>query len=213
MLVLLGAVMRTAFAAAIASGLIVSLVLGAQSIQLAQANGIFNHELNGSPIITIKSPLNKWFSSNTVVVSFSLTRPSYNWTSSSGTSNSVAYVDVIVDGAVHSGVDVYSELLVPFSYSLNLTDLQNGGHSLQLVAHCNGVEISEMHFAYPVGEHSTSYEALSDVVSFTVYAPEATPSSELTPEPFPASLVMASSVTIAVVVVGLGLLLYSIKRK
>jgi hypothetical protein len=208
---------RTAFATTIIAGLIVSLVFGVQFIQLVAANGIVIYEFwNGPPIITVKSPLNKQLVSfNTVAITFTLTRPSYNWTSSSGTSNNVVYVDVIVDGAVYSRVDVNSKLRVPFSYSLNLPDLQNGGHSLQLVAHCNGVELSEMHFIYPVGEHSTSYDASSDVVSFTVYAPITTPSPELTPEPesFPTSLVMASSLTVAAVCAGLGLLVYLVKRK
>ena len=208
---------KTAFTATIVFGLIVLLVFGVQFIQLVEANGMIIYELcNGPPIIALESPLNRQlFSFNAVVVSFTLTRPSYNWISSNGTSNSVISVDVIVDRAVHSKVDVDSELLVPFTYSLNLTDLQNGAHSLQLDANCKGVKISEMHFIYPVGESATSYNALSDVVSFTVYAPEATPSPEPTiePESSPTSLVMASAIPLAVVLVALGLLVYGIKRK
>ena len=207
---------KTAFAITIVSGLIVLLVLGVQFIQLVEANGIRVLELcNGPPIITVESPLNKeLFTFNAVVISFTLTRPSYNWTSSSGISNSVVSVDVIVDGIFYRSVYVDSELLVPFSYSLNLTDLQNGAHSLQLDANCTGVA-SYSGIGFYVEDSVTSYNALSDVVSFTVYAPEATPSPEPTPEPesFPTSLVMASSFTVAVVLVGIGLLLYGIKRK
>ena len=43
--------------------------------------------------------------------------------------------------------------------------------------------------------------------------PTPTPEPTIEPESFPASLVAASSVTVAVVLVGLGLLLYRIKRK
>ena len=208
---------KTAFAATIVSGLIVSLVFGVQFIHLVEANGIIVHELcNGPPIIAVESPLNnKLFSSNTVVVAFTLTRPSYNWTSSNGTSNSVVYVNIILDGAVYSKVDVNSTLLVPFTYSLNLTDLQNGAHSLQLAANCTGVTLMEISFLSPAYESVTSYNALSDVVSFTVYAPEATPSPEpaIETESFPTSLVIASSVTVVVIVIGMGLLVYLIKRK
>ena len=207
---------KTAFATIIVYGLIVSLVFGVQLIQLVGANGIIVHELNnGSPEIAVESPLNdKLFSSNTVVVSFTLTRPSYNWTSSKGTSNIVVYVNVTVDEAVYSRVDVYSDLRVPYSNSLNLADLQNGSHSLQLDAYCKGSTTYQIMNGFPAEESVILYETLSDVVSFTVYAPEATPSPEPTIEPgsFPTSLV-TSSVTVAVVCIGLGLLVYLFKRK
>lgn len=158
---------RTAFVVAIVSGLIVSLVFGAQVIQLVEANGYIIDELYvGPPIITIESPLsNEVVSFDTGVVSFTLTRPGYNWTSINGTSNIVVYVDIIVDGAVYSSVDVNSKLSVPFTYSLDLTDLQNGVHRVQLDAYCKGVSTTTM---YPAmyWETVTSYNALSDVVSF-----------------------------------------------
>ena len=214
MIVLLGAVMKkTALASTMVSGLIVSLVFGVQFIQLVEANGIpitvVLELCNEPPIITVESPLNnKLFSSNTVVVSFTLTRPSYNWTSSKGTSSIVVYANITVDGTVYSRVNVYSDLRVPFSYSLNLTDLQNGAHSLQLVADCLGVYTSQFS-RVPAEEARISYETLSDVVSFTVDTPEPT----IEPESFPASLVTASAIPITVVLVGLGLLFYRIKRK
>jgi hypothetical protein len=158
---------RTALSTAIVSGLIVSLVLGVQFIQLAGANGyIINKTYNGSPVITIESPSNnELVASNTVVVSFTLTRASSNWVSELRTSCAVSGVKIIVDGEVYRSVDVNSELPVPFSFSLNLTDLQNGAHSLQLNAYCRGVS---MLLVYPgiQNEQYTHYEALSDAVSF-----------------------------------------------
>ncbi len=215
---------RTAYAAAIVSGLIVSLVFGAQFVQLVEANGLFIHELNGSPIITIKSPLNnKLVSSNTVVVSFTLTRPSSNWFIGETYICAVLGVRIIVDGAVYSSVAVNSELPVPFSYPLNLTDLQNGLHSLQLNAYCRGVSIMR---GLP-GDFSEYiyYEALSDTVSFTVDAPEPSPEPTSTPTPtptttpeatsqlaaFPVQLFYLSSAGIALGAVGL--LVYFKKRK
>ena len=214
---------RTAFATTIVFGLIVSLVLGVQFTQLVEANGIWIHELNGSPIITIKSPLNnKVVSSNNVVVSFTLTRPSSNWFIGE-TSCWVAGVRIIVDGAFYRSVDVNSELPVPFSYSLNLTDLENGAHSLHLNAYCRGVSMMR---GLP-GDRSPYiyYEALSDTVSFTVDAPEPSPEPTSTPTPtpttptetmsqsttFPTNLFLASSAGITLGAAGL--LVYFKKRK
>ena len=210
---------KTAFAIPIASGLIVSLILGVQFIQLVQANGyILQRTYNGPPTITIESPLdNEIFSFNTVVFAFTLTKPSYNWTSRNGAGNRVAYVDIIVDEIFYGRVDVNSELMVPFSYSLNLTDLQHGTHSAQLVANCKGVSTTVM---YPSMEWEgvSYYTAWSDIVSFTVDSPESTPSPEPTytpykePQPVDQQAILGVSAIVAVLCVGLGLLFYFIKR-
>lgn len=216
---------RTAFAAAIVSGLIVSLVLGVQFVLLVEANGLFIHELNGSPIITMKSTLNnKVVSSNTVLVSFTLTRPNSNWVIGE-TSCAVLGVRIIVDGEVNRSVAVNSELPVAFSYSFNLTDLRNGLHSLQLNAYCRGVSIRR---GLP-GDFSEYiyYDALSDTVSFTVDAPEPSPEPTSTPTPtptttlettsqsatFPATILLVSSAGIALGVAGLLVYFKKHKRK
>ena len=206
---------NTAFATIIVSGLIVSLVFGVKFIQLVEANGIiFHHEFyNEPPAIAVESPLNnKLFSSNTVVVAFTLTRPSYNWTSSKGTSSIVVYVNITVDGTVYSRVYVYSDLRVPFSYSLNLTDLQNGAHSLQLDAYCKGIETVQMG-PFPADEIYISYEALSDVVSFTVDTTSPTPTPSNEPQQLGQEVILGVAITVAVVCAGLDLVVYLIKRK
>jgi len=182
---------KTACAITIVSGLIVSLLLGVQFIQLVQANGyILQQTYNGPPTITIESPLNnEIFSFNTVVFAFTLIKPSFNWTSRNGVGNRVAYVDIIVDEIFYGRVDVDSELMFPFSYSLNLTDLQHGIHSAQLVANCRGVSKTVM---YPSMEWEgvSYYTTWSDIVSFTVDSPESTPTPEptsTTPPPTPIS--------------------------
>jgi hypothetical protein len=200
----------TAFAATIISGLIVLLIFGVQFIQPVESNGIVMHipmTYDGPPIMTIESPSYRdVVSFNTVVVSFTLTRPGSGWTSELETSNKVVSVSIIVDGAVYRSVDVNSELLVPFSYSLNLTDLQNGAHSLQLNAYCRGVNATITYPSHSVlNEKSLYYEASSYVVSFTVDVPVKVP------EPFLATLVIASVITAAVY--GIRLLVHFKKRK
>jgi hypothetical protein len=212
---------KTAYALTIV--LTISIIFGVQFVHLVQANGMVNVTYNGSPIITIKSPLNnKLVSSNTVVVSFTLTRPSDNWFIGEA-SCAVSGVRIVVDEVCRS-VAVNSELLVPFSYSLNLTDLQNGLHSLQLNAYCRGIRIR---YGLPTygNEEYIYYETLSDTVSFTVDAPEPSPEPTstpiLTPTPppettsesatFQTNLFLASSAGIALGVAGL--LVYFMKRK
>jgi len=209
---------KTSFAlVALVSGLIVSLVLGVQFIQPVEANGIvmFNSVIyDGPPIITLESPLNNaTVSSNSVVVSFTLNRSASGWTSELGTSNRVVSVDIMVDGAVYRSVDVNSKLLFPFSYSLNLTDLQNGAHSLQLNAYCRGVNATIRIPSHNVlNEQLLSYETLSYVVRFTVDVPADVPEPFATTlVTFPTTLVVAS--VSAVVAAVFGLLVYFRKRK
>jgi hypothetical protein len=173
----------------------------------------------------MKSPLNnKVVSFNTVVVSFTLTRPSSNWFIGE-TSCWVSGVKIIVDGAVYRSVAINSELPVPLSYSLNLTDLENGAHSLQLNAYCRGVSMIR---GLPGDRSPYIYcEALSDTVSFTVDAPEPTSTPTPTPttptETTPTSspytaleigqeVILGVAVTVAAIGAGLGLLVYLIKR-
>lgn len=69
------------------------------------------------------------------------------------------------------------------------------------------------------GNHKQSHYSEQATVYFTIdntpSSPSPSPSPEPTiePESFPTSLVMASSIPVAVVLVGLGLLLYFIKRQ
>jgi len=146
-----------------------------------------------------------------VVFSFTLTRPSYNWTLE-GTSNIVVYVNVTLDGTVYSRVDVNSELQVPFTYSWNLTDLRGGAHSVELNAYCKGVSIMEWSFG-TVPQQSIYYNASSGIVNFTVDSPEpsATPEATSQPATFPATLIFISSAGIAIVAIGL--VVYFKKRK
>jgi len=159
--------------ATIVFGLIVLLVFGVQFIQLVKANGLIAKEnADEPPVITVESPLNNdLFSSDTVVVSFTLTKPEYGWVNSlSGNSSKVDYVVVTLNGTRYDRIAVNSDLSVPFTYSLNLTDLKDGLHNVQLNAHCTDVHAI---FGSPGGLHEsvTSYYALSDIISFTVDTP------------------------------------------
>src|SRR5512136_159334 len=131
---------------ALALVLSILVMFGVQSVQLVEANGyIITTITNGPPTITIQSPLNNEIVTfNTVVFAFTLTKPDYNWTSKTGTSNRVVYVNITLDGIVYLRVDVNSELSVPFTYSLNLTDLKDGAHNVQLNVFCRGVSTTYM---------------------------------------------------------------------
>jgi len=199
--------------ATIVFGLIVLLVFGVQFIQLVKANGYIVHEyFDEPPVITVESPLNNdLFSSDTVVVSFTLTKPEYDWVNIySGSSSKVESVVVTLNGTRYDRVAVSSELSVPFTYSLNLTDLKDGLHNVQLIAHCTGVHATYLHPGFV--ELDFSYPALSDIISFTVDTPEPTPSEEPGVQNASQFMVAGGAASLVSIIVFLGLLVYFIKR-
>jgi hypothetical protein len=214
-------------ALALALVLSIFVVFGVQFVQLVEANGWFIfRESDGPPIITIKSPLNnEVVSFNNVAFNFTLARPSYNWTLE-GTTNKVVSANIIVDGTVYRKVDVNSELSVPynyfgvntemsvpFAYSLNLTDLEDGEHTVQLDVYCRGTGIKEWTFG--TDPYEFDYHAFSDIINFTVDTPEPTASPEATSPPatFPASLGLVAPVGITLAVTGLLVYFKRLKAK
>lgn len=193
--------------------LAVLAILGVQFVKSVAANGwILHRTSDGPPAITIEAPHdNETVPFNNVVFSFTLTRPSYNWTLE-GTSNIVVYVNVTLDGTVYRRVDVNSELSVPFTYSLNLTGLKGGAHSVGLNVFCKGSSITEWSWSI-IPPESVYYNVSSGIVNFTVDSPEpsATPEPTSQPATFPATLIFISSAGIAIVAIGL--LVYFKKRK
>jgi hypothetical protein len=87
-----------------------------------------------------------------------------------------------------------------------LNDLRGGTHKLEVRAEFV-VHPSNSTFFYSTST-STVYFTINNTLSSSTPTPQPTPE----PESFPTSLIMASSVTVAVVV-ALGLLVYRIKRK
>jgi hypothetical protein len=177
---------KTALALIIISVLSLSAA-GTSVVIVAKANPIVENTFNEPPIISIQSPKNnETFTRRDVLLAFTLTKPGgelssdvwiddesvwvqYNWTD---LRNKVVYVNVALDGKTYHSVQVNSQLTSPFTSSLNLTDLEDGNHSVQLHAFCDGV-VLEMHGLW---ERPISYNASSDIINFTV---DATPPSIL----------------------------------
>jgi hypothetical protein len=165
------------FTAVFLSILLWSCILGTRLVKITKANPIVENTFNEPPIITIESPLNnETFSLNNVLLVFTLTKPevegwidddsvwaTYNWTD---LRNKVVYVNIALDGEMYRLIDVYSYLSSPFNSSLNLTNLEDGVHSVQIHTSCDGV-VLELH---GIWEHSISYDTSSDIVYFTVDA-------------------------------------------
>jgi len=187
--------------------LTVLIMFGVQFVQIVKANAyILTWETDGPPIITLESPLNnETVTFNNVAFAFTLTRPSYNWTFEENT-NRVVSAYIILDGTDYRIVDVNSDLSAPFTYSLNLTDLKDGAHSVELNAYCRGVSWGEWTYG-TIPKTDYYYNASSGIVNFIVDTPEPTPypSPELIqmPETIPATLVFVASVGIALAAIGL----------
>jgi len=168
---------KTLLAVVSLTTLLGSIILSTLFFKTTKANPIVENTFNEPPKMTIKSPTNnETFSHNDVLLAFTLTKPEgdvwinddsvwvqYNWTD---LRNEVAYINIDLDRENHRSVQVNSQLTSPFTYSLNLTDLQDGAHSVQLHAFCDGV-VLEMHGLW---ERFISYELQSDIINFTVDA-------------------------------------------
>jgi hypothetical protein len=182
--------------------------------------------------IIIESPVQgRTYSENGVWLNFTVTKPS-DWVELEGHLTSVIYyIDSIDSINIPSSIDHnyfilysieqnYSETEIAvedpfgvvdspleFSFSFKLAELSDGMHTISVSTRWlfEGNDI-------PV------YDS-SGIVYFTVtkefYDSPTTPSPEPIPEPesFPTSLVMASSVTVVIVLIGVSLLIYGIKRK
>ena len=136
----------------------------------------------------------------------------------------IEYVDYSIDG---SNVELYSlwqkheqgeeihPITIPSEISFNLSSLSLGKHTLTVSA---GVAILG-------GNLQVFFLDCNSTVYFTIENKPSSPSPSSSPEPtdtpetllniesFPPSLIVASAIPIIVVLVGLGLLLYGIKRK
>jgi hypothetical protein len=155
-------------------------VCGTQFVGITKANPIGENIFNEPPVITIESPLNnETFSLDNVQLIFTLTKPevseydgwldessvwaTHNWTD---LRNKVVYVNITLDGKMYRSIEVNSYLSSPFNSSLNLANLEDGVHSVQIHIMCDGVAL-EYHGLW---EHSISYSNSSDIVYFTVDA-------------------------------------------
>jgi hypothetical protein len=191
-----------------------SVVLGTQLTGLAMANPVCIESWTASPNISLDSPLNKTYSEN-VLLNFTVTASeswlsypvSFDYKQGSGLAQELLSVDYYVDGEFCGSIAANSRLSSPFQYSMYLTNLKDGSHSLMLCTNSTGVErdwISDKVYNVPANSSSVT-------VHFTL---ETTPSPSVTPlqEPFPITFIATGSV-ITVAVVGVALLLYFKKRR
>jgi hypothetical protein len=159
------------FTAVLLSILLWSCILGTRLVTITKANFIVEPTIE-PPIITIESPLNnETYSLNNVLLAFTLTKPEvegidYSWvwfTISFGDFwNKDAYVNIALDGKTYSSIEANNTyLLSPFSSSLNLTNLEDGVHNVQVYAFCVVFEVGRR-------EPSILYNTSSNIVYFTV---------------------------------------------
>jgi hypothetical protein len=158
--------------------ILLSAVCGTWLVGITKANPIGEYIFNEPPVITIESPLNnETFSLGNILLVFTLTKPEVSiydgwidessvWATCNWTDlrNKVVCVNIELDGKMYRSIEVNSYLSSPFNSSLNLANLEDGVHSVQIHAVCDGVAL-EYHGLW---EHSISYSNSSDIVYFTV---------------------------------------------
>ena len=157
--------------------ILLSAICETQLIGTAKANPIGETMFNEPPVITIKSPLNNETVPDNVLLVFNLTKPQVSiydgwidessaWATNDWTNlrNKVAYVNITLDGEFYRSIKVNSYLSSPFNSSLNLANLEDGLHSVQIHAACEGVAL-EWHGLW---QRQVFYNGSSDIVYFTV---------------------------------------------
>jgi hypothetical protein len=147
------------------SAFLMSMVTGGQIINMAKANPI-EIEYKTSPIISLHSPMNNdTFCVNTVLLNLTVTKPD-NWLIHGGyAAQQILWsINYQLDGNFPDPVIVNSDLAFPLDYSVNLTNLTDGVHSLKVYAHASGwvIQISCAH------EYQVPINSSSNTVYFTV---------------------------------------------
>jgi hypothetical protein len=158
---------KTLLTGALISWLLLSTIAGTQFVNLGVANPYgAETEYTTPPIISVHSPVNNETSSN-VLLNFTVTKPSF-WLIHGGIEaqqilKSVRYQ---LDEKYYDPIPVNSGLKSPFDYSVNLTNLEDGVHSLKVYAFATGWVI-EIHSLW---EYEVPINSSSDAVYFTVDA-------------------------------------------
>jgi hypothetical protein len=151
------------------SAFLMSMVTGLQIINMAKANPI-EIEYKTSPIISLHSPMNNdTFSVNTVLLNLTATKPD-NWLIHGGyAAQQILWgINYQLDGNFSDTVIVNSDLSSPLDYSVNLTNLTDGVHSLKVYAHASGwiIQISCLtEYAVPINSSSNTVYFTVDTTS------------------------------------------------
>jgi hypothetical protein len=185
-----------------------SAMLGTQLTGLTMANPVSVESWTASPNISLNSPLNKTYYDK-VLLNFTITASeswlsypvSFDYEPGSGLAQELLSVDYYVDGEFCGSIAANSHLSSPFQYSVYLTDLKDGSHSLMVCTNSTGVERDWISgTVYNVSANSSSV-----IVNFTL---KTTPPSLSV---FLTTLLIAAVVLVAIV--GVWLLVYFKKRR
>ncbi len=130
--------------AIILMALLFSAVAGTQFISLVTADPLIEERYESPPIVSIHSPANGAYV-NSVLLNFTVTK-SGDWLSTpisfsyaGGLSQKLVSVSFHIDGKFYGSIAPYSNLSSPFNYSLFLTNLTDGSHTLVVRADSTGV--------------------------------------------------------------------------
>ena len=198
----------------------VLLFCSVELVKIAKANAYWIYEHVDPvpntipPSITIFNPQNNTsYSTNSMTVNILVNKAEL-----AGWHCKIEWVDYSIDGRnvelhslwqKHEQDEPIHPITIPSEISFNLSSLYLGKHILTVSA---GVTVLG-------GNMQVFFLDCNSTVHFTIdntpSSPSPSPSPEPTiePESLPTSLAIASSIPVAVVLVGLGLLLYGIKRK
>jgi hypothetical protein len=127
------------FLIALLSTLLFTGVAGTQVVNLAKAIPP-EIKYETPPIISLHSPMNNdTFSVNTVLLSFTVTKPD-NWLIHGGYDAQQIFksINYELDGNFSEPVIVNSALESPFDYSVKLANLTDGMHALKVYAYASG---------------------------------------------------------------------------
>ena len=176
--------------AVVAIALILALLITATSgtvfVNLAKALPP-EIEYKTPPIILVHSPVNNdTFSVNSVLLNFTVTKPDY-WLTHGGyaAQQILKSINYQLDEKYYDQIRVNSTLASPFDYSVNLTNLTDGLHSLKVHAYASGWVI-QMNGFY---EYEVPINSSSDIVYFTV-------DSSPTPTPSPTNTMASPTPTV-----------------
>jgi hypothetical protein len=151
---------KTIWAFAIISIILFSAVAGIQFVGLAAANPLIEERYESPPIVSINSPAKGAYVNN-VLLNITVTKPgdwlstpiSFSYEPGSGLSQKLVSVSFHLDGKFYGSVVANSNLVSPFQYSLYLTDIADGSHTLVVRADSTGVVrnwISSTVYSVPV---------------------------------------------------------------
>lgn len=153
--------MREAFpVGAFISALLLSAVAGTQLTNLVATDPLIEERYESPPIVSIHSPANGAYV-NSVLLNFTVTKSkdwlstpiSFSYEPGSGLSQKLVSVSFHIDGKFYGSVAVNSNLASSFNYSLYLTNLTDGSHTLVVRADSTGVVrnwISSAVYSVPV---------------------------------------------------------------